>query len=97
MTSLSDFFWEKTKDKTGGAPLGAHSTPKVSQHIDLVAKDGNLVGSRFDLKRDPTQEAGSPVESMIRVRPPAVSRLEAMSQALALTKMDWNNDGPYDR
>ncbi len=32
---------------------------------------------------------------MIRVRSPAESRLEAISQAL--TKMDWNNDGTYDR
>ena len=54
-------------------------TREISQRFDLVAKERNLVGSGFDAKRDPTQETGSPLESMTCVRSQVGSFLEAIS------------------
>ena len=54
-------------------------TGAVSQSIDLVVKDRNLVGSRFDGKRDPTQDSDSPVQSMTYMQSQVGSLLEAIS------------------
>ena len=54
-------------------------TRAVSQSIDLVVKDRNLVESGFDAKRDPTQDTDSLVQSMTCMHSQVGSLLEAIS------------------
>ncbi len=84
------------QDKPDGYPCLRGSTLQLGEHTSLLWTQGNLpaVANGQDYFKE---GKGTPSPIMLTRYSGRGPMDNVCQETLALTKMDWNNDGPYDR
>lgn len=83
--------------KPRGYPLHRGTSFQLGPYETLLWTQGNLPPMTSD-GRDYFKEGKGTPDPLLLVRHAGLGSVEELCrETLALTKMDWNNDGPYDR
>lgn len=82
--------------RPNGYPCHRGTTFQLGQHEALLWTQGNLPAVAGG--KDYYKEGKGTPEPLLLVRHAGLGSIDDLCrETLALTKMDWNNDGPYDR